>query len=316
MKKILNPEFAVDVIEGLSAERKHLPSKYFYDEEGSRLFSRICELDEYYITRTEIALLDRVHADLLALIPPRTVVIEPGAGDGIKVELLLQSMPPPAGYLPFDISDTALEGAQRRMREALPDVKTEALHAQFGEISRIRSHLDSHFSHWQRLLFFPGSTIGNFVPDEAIGLLRSFADLLTAGGLLFIGVDLIKPLPVLEAAYDDAEGVTAAFNLNLLKRINRELAGDFDLNQFDHLALFNTNESRIEMHLVSRCDQTVEVGEQAFRFGEGERIHTENSYKYDLCAFVAMAAEAGFQCRRTWTDEREWFALVLLEKTG
>lgn len=309
-------DFARDVLRGLSGLPKSLPCKYFYDARGSELFSDICDLEEYYVTRTEMALLKSMQEDLGSVLRPDTVVVEPGAGDGTKARLLLSAMPGRRAYLPYDISRSALDELGARMQNELPEVRTLPLHAQFNDQERIQQNLSEAFPDWPRLLFFPGSTLGNFAPDAAVELLGSLADLVGEEDHLLVGIDLVKDTAVLEAAYDDASGVTAAFNKNLLQRVNRELDADFNLEQFRHLAFFNRNDSRIEMHLVSECQQTVAIGSQRFDFSPGESIHTENSYKFTLDRFGELASRAGLLVERYWTDPRQWFAQVLLRRQG
>jgi L-histidine N-alpha-methyltransferase len=309
-----NRQFYQDVVNGLSAPNKQLPCKYFYDSKGSDLFSQICELNEYYITRTEIDLLATILPQLRQAIEPQTVVIEPGAGDGIKVELLLSGIAGAAGYLPYDISRSALDGACERIRKRFPRAVVSAVHTEFDDLPKIRSRLERLYGQWNRLVFFPGSTIGNYSPDEAVALLRNFGSLLAPQDQLIVGVDLVKDAAILEAAYDDVNGITAAFNKNLLLRINRELGGDFDPGAFRHVAFFNPVESRIEMHLESMCRQTVQIGDAVFHFQQGERIHTENSYKYAPEQLPALLGRAGFACQNHWQDARNYFAVLLLRK--
>ncbi|HVL36550.1 MAG TPA: L-histidine N(alpha)-methyltransferase [Burkholderiales bacterium] len=288
-----------DVIAGLSLPQKALPPKYFYDEAGSRLFERICRLPEYYLTRAELSL-TREHIASIARFAGRGCqLVEYGSGESLKTRLLIRALRPSA-YVPVDISPAALAGAAKRLARAFPWLRIVPVH---GDFSR---PLDIPASRGRRVVYFPGSTIGNLAPEEAHALLsmtRGFA------GRMLVGVDLRKDANVLHAAYNDARGVTAAFNLNLLARLNRELGADFRPAAFAHYAFYNAAEGRIEMHLVSLRRQNVRIGRHRFEFDVGESIHTENSYKYSVEGFRALAAAAGFAAKRTWTDRRQLFAL-------
>ncbi len=300
-------KFQTDVLAGLSRSRKRLPSKYFYDAAGSRLFDRITELDEYYPTRTELTIM-RAHAAAMAdRCGPRTLLIELGAGSLVKVRLLLDELDCPAAYVPVDVSGEHLRAAVKELRASYPGLRIDPVVADFT--GPFKMH---HLTAARRVVYFPGSTIGNFEPEEADALLRHCARLAGAGGGLLLGVDLRKDPAVLERAYNDARGVTAAFNRNLLVRINRELGADFDTTQFRHLAYYNIERSRIEMHLVSAARQEVRVGDQVFAFRTGESIHTENSYKYDLAELDRRAAACGLRVDATWTDEKRYFAVLYL----
>ena len=288
-----------DVIAGLSLPQKALPPKYFYDEAGSRLFERICRLPEYYLTRAELSL-TREHIASIARFAGRGCqLVEYGSGESLKTRLLIRALRPSA-YVPVDISPAALAGAAKRLARAFPWLRIVPVH---GDFSRPR---EAGMSSGRRVVYFPGSTIGNLAPEEAHALLamtRGFA------GRMLVGVDLRKDANVLHAAYNDARGVTAAFNLNLLARLNRELGADFRPAAFAHYAFYNAAEGRIEMHLVSLRRQNVRIGRHRFEFDVGESIHTENSYKYSVEGFRALAAAAGFAAKRTWTDRRQLFAL-------
>jgi dimethylhistidine N-methyltransferase len=299
-------EFARDLVSGLRARPRTVAPKYFYDHAGSMLFERICELPEYYPTRTEIGILQDRAADIAAHLGPDVELIEFGAGASRKVRLLLDALVAPRRYVPVDISADHVFAAAEGLRRAYPDVAVFPIGADFTQRLELPPAVGS------RVGFFPGSSIGNFDPDEARRLLARFARWLEGGGLL-IGVDLVKDPALLHAAYNDAQGVTAAFNLNLLARANRELGADFDLDRFAHHALYQPQASRIEMHLVSRCAQRVTVCGESFDFVEGESIHTENSYKYTVEGFQQLAVEAGFTPRAVWTDAQRWFALFWLE---
>ena len=292
--------FLEDVIAGLSLPQKALPPKYFYDAAGSRLFERICRLPEYYVTRAELAL-TRKHIRAIAGFARRNCeLIEYGSGESLKTRLLIRALRP-ALYVPVDISARALERAAERLGREFPRLRIEPLHADFSRPLHIVSGAVR-----QRVVYFPGSTIGNLSPQEA----QAFLAMTRAqASRMLVGVDLKKDANVLHAAYNDARGVTAAFNLNLLARINRELGGDFDLRGFSHYAFYNAPQGRIEMHLVSLADQAARVAGHRFRFQRGESIHTENSYKYSVAEFRALAAQAGYAGKRLWLDRQVLFAL-------
>ncbi len=298
-------DFAEAVWNGLSAPRKRLPCQYFYDERGSELFEEITRLEEYYPTRTEMGIL-REHARAMAEPSGRqAVLIEFGSGSSRKTELLLAALDSPRAYVPIDVSHSALEGARPRLRWRFPGLEILPVHASFCAPLRLPARARAG----HRLGFFPGSTIGNFDPADAVRLLGNFARLLGPASRLIIGVDLDKDAKRLEAAYDDAKGVTAAFNLNLLERINRELDGDFDIARFEHLACYDPGLERIEMHLVSRVRQSVRVLGRPFQFAAGETIHTENSYKYSVDRFRALASGAGWRPAQVWTDPARDFSV-------
>lgn len=298
----LNPpraDFRSDVCSGLSRPQKSLPCKYFYDERGSALFDEICNLPEYYPTRTEMGILSRHASEMAEAVGEGSVLIEYGAGSGQKVRYLLDRLRP-AVYMPVDISREQLLTSIHAISEAYPGMEVEGVCADYTRLGH--SPALERYDGLRRSIFFPGSTIGNFTPEETVGFLSEAARLVGAGGGLLVGVDLQKDPKILEAAYNDARGVTAAFNLNVLSRINRELGGGFDLNSFRHRARYNGEENRIEMHLVSRQEQTVPIGELQFHFREGETIHTECSYKYTVEGFIALARRAGFASRHVWQD--------------
>lgn len=302
-----NDHFLTDVLAGLARIQKRLPSKYFYDAAGSRLFDRITELDEYYPTRTELAIVRRHARAMAARCGARCLLVELGAGSLVKVRLLLDRLDQPAGYVPVDVSGEHLRASVAELSRAYPNLLVIPVAADFTR----------HFSlppvpAARRVVYFPGSTIGNFDPPDADALLRSVARMVGPGGGLLLGVDLRKETAVLETAYNDARGVTAAFNRNLLVRINRELGADFDPAAFRHRAFYNRERSRIEMHLVSEIDQRVWVGDATFDFRAGETIHTENSYKYDLGELRARAVACGLSTDETWTDENGHFAVLYL----
>jgi dimethylhistidine N-methyltransferase len=302
--------FRADVLAGLSRPQRRLPAKYFYDAAGSRLFDRITELPEYYPTRTELGILRRHAGNIAARCGPRCLLIELGAGSLTKVRLLLHRLDRPAGYLPVDVSGDHLRSAAAVLADDYPDLDVRPVIADFTGPFAVPDAPAA-----RRVVFFPGSTIGNFDPPEAEALLRRVARLVGPGGGLLLGVDLRKPVDILERAYNDAAGVTAAFNRNLLVRINRELGADFDPAAFRHHAFFNGEQSRIEMHLVSTTSQRVHVGGVVFEFRAGESIHTENSYKYDVAEFARRAGACGLRLDKAWTDSRNYFAVLELAAT-
>jgi dimethylhistidine N-methyltransferase len=300
--------FAEDVLAGLLAEPKHVAPKYFYDPKGSELFERITRLPEYYPTRTEIGILEAHAGAMAALIPNDAAVVEFGAGSAAKTRILLGAAPQVTYYVPIDISAAFLADIGGRMSRSLPKLRVLPVEADFTQPFALPAELGTR----PRVGFFPGSTIGNFEPHEANALMRHAAVVLGPGALLILGIDLVKDVEVLTAAYNDSEGVTAAFNLNLLARINRELGGDFDLANFCHRAFYNQERRRIEMHLVSRARQKMHVCGKSIEFRRGETIHTENSYKYAVDLFLSHASGAGWSHVATWLDERSYFAVIAL----
>jgi dimethylhistidine N-methyltransferase len=302
--------FLADVIEGLSRTPKTLPSKWLYDEEGSRLFEAITELPEYYPTRTELAILREAAGDIAGEIDRGAALIEFGSGASLKTRLVLDAAPQLAVYVPVDISLERLQASAAEIRRDYPQLTVEPLAGDFTQGMSLPEAARGR----PRTGFFPGSTIGNFTADGAVDFLRKAAGLLGEGAYLLTGIDLVKPEPMLLAAYDDAQGVTAAFNRNLLERANRELGADFDLDGFRHQARWSSDLNRIEMHLESLRPQTVRVDGRAFRFEAGESIHTENSHKFTLEGFGELAARAGWRQDRVWTDAGRLFAVVLLKR--
>ncbi len=305
--------FRADLLEGLARPQKRIPSKYFYDAVGSELFDRITALDEYYPTRTEAGILRRHAGEMAARLGPRCLLIEPGAGSLVKVRYLLDRLADPAGYVPVDVSADHLAKAAAGLQTRYPRLAVLPVCGDFARPFPLPTPPRSEF---RRAAFFPGSTLGNFGPTEADTLLRTFARLVGPGGGLLLGLDLQKDPAVVEAAYNDARGVTAAFNLNVLARANRDLGADFDLAAFRHRAFYDVPHGRIEMHLESLADQTANVGGTVIRLRAGETIHTEDSYKYDLDAFARRAAACGLRAEATWTDERQYFGVLYLTATG
>ncbi len=297
-------DFYAEVIHGLQRKPKRIPPKFFYDETGSVLFDAICELPEYYPTRTEMSLLHE-HADEIAtLIGKECLLIEPGSGSSQKVRLLLDALQP-AAYMPMDISRSHLLNAAQQLSEDYPWLEVHATCVDFTTEMKLRFCPPNI----HKVAFFPGSSIGNFEPRDAVGFLKNMAGMVGSGGGLLIGVDLKKEHTVLNSAYNDAQGITAEFNLNLLKRINHELDGHFDINTFTHKAFYNPQMGRIEMHLASSNAQSVSVGVETIRFSTGETIHTENSYKYTINEFAGLAQIAGFELVTVWTDKDNLFSL-------
>jgi dimethylhistidine N-methyltransferase len=301
--------FTADVISGLSARHKRLLPKYFYDAIGSRLFEEICSTDDYYITRSETALLRNVAAELAAGIPEGAALVEFGSGDSAKTRLLLDAAPQLSAYVPIDISADALDEASVRLARDYPQLSIAPVVADFTGHFRLPPAADGR----PRVGFFPGSTIGNFDRDGAVQFLGSVREVLGDRAALLVGADLVKDAATLTAAYDDSHGVTARFNKNLLIRINSELGGDFDAEAFDHLALWNAAHSRMEMYLVSRKDQIVNAAGHTFAFRSGEPLHTENSHKFTVDMFARLAAEAGWSVSNTWISDAPQVALFLLE---
>lgn len=307
----LNSDFATAILDGLDQPRKHIPPKFFYDAEGSRIFEAITDLDAYYPTRTELRILETHATDIAARIGPGAVVFEPGAGALIKVELLLAALDRPAAFAPGDISIDHLRDAADALAKRLPDLPVHPFALDFDKPFKLPGALAAHGN---VTVFFPGSTIGNFNPAGARGLLERFAAI-NGARYLAIGVDRKKDEGRLVRAYDDEEGVTAAFNLNVLARANRELGADFDLAAFKHVALYNADAGRIEMHLESTQQQTAHIMGRRFAFEAGERIHTENSYKYAVDEFQALAAKAGWTADSVWSDPEDLFSFYLFRRT-
>lgn len=298
-----------DVVAGLSLARKQLPPKYFYDAAGSALFERICELPEYYPTRAETEL-TRTHLEAIAAFAGEHVeLIEFGSGASSKTRILIERLRPSV-YVPIDISEAALKLAVHALAGAFPSLNVQAV---VGDFARPLALPALEGGHGRKVVYFPGSTIGNLTPEEALAFLRMTRALAGSDGAMLVGVDLKKDANVLHAAYNDAQGVTAAFNLNLLERINRELDGDFDLSKFSHYAFYDPHAGRIEMHLVSLERQAVHIGRHRFSFDAGESIHTENSCKYSVEEFRALAEAAGFAAREVWFDAKGLFSLHALE---
>ena len=305
-------ELADDVRRGLTAPRKFLLPQYFYDALGSALFTAICELPEYYVTRAEAEILNAHAAEIAEQFRPPVRLVELGSGSGAKTRILIEALlarQPELEYAPLDIDPHILELSARELMNSYARLRVTPLVGDFHDPARAITATDA-----RTIVLFLGSTIGNLDPDEAAALLTNVRSALRSGDALFLGADLRKPLDVLIPAYDDPLGVTAAFNKNILARINRELAANFDLSRFAHRALYDESRGRIEMHLVSLVAQRVHIGALNLDvdFAEGETIHTENSHKYDDATLHALATRSGFEVAKSWKDSRGWFADLLL----
>ena len=299
-------DFLADVIAGFSSSPRTLPCKYFYDARGAALFQKICELPEYYITRTEIVILDRNRAEIASHLGPNIELIGLGTGAGTKTRILIETLKDPAVYIPVDISEKQLCESTALFQKIFPNMEILPVCADY--LQPVVLPTPSHKA-VRNVVYFPGSTIGNFEPDEALEFLRRVANVCRENGGLLIGADLKKDPLVLEAAYNDRAGVTAQFNLNLLTRLNRELGADFDLESWRHCAVYNSDAGRIEMYLISEIDQFVHLDEQKFHFRTGEKIITEFSYKYAPEEFARLAGKAGFRFVRMWTDNARLFGV-------
>ncbi|MGO9458710.1 MAG: L-histidine N(alpha)-methyltransferase [Rhodomicrobium sp.] len=300
--------FREEVLRGLSLRQKALPSRFLYDKRGSELFERITELPEYYPTRTEIALLKSSGPELARIVPPGAVIVEFGSGSCRKTELLLEALDRPFAYISIEISAAALFPAVRRIKRKFPSIAVHPVLGGFQDLGK----MSLPYRGYPRAGFFPGSTIGNLTPDEAVFFLQSARRFLGGDALFIVGADLQKPPDILLPAYDDAEGVTAAFNRNILTRINRELDGNFDPSLFEHWAPYNTAEGRVEMHLRPAKPHWVRVAGHSFEFRSGETIHTENSYKYTMTGFRGLARDGGWDPVKAWTDKNNLFSLHVL----
>ncbi len=302
-----------DVLTGLRAHQKWIAPMYFYDSRGSALFDRICELPEYYPTRTELGILADEGPAIAAEIGPRALLIEPGSAGGDKARVLLNLLDDPAAFVPVEISREHLLDGARALNDEFPSLEVLPVCADF---TRPFDLPEPRHAVKRRVVFFPGSTIGNFSPARAVDLLAHFAHVAGIDGRILIGVDLRKDPAALERAYNDAEGITADFNLNVLHRLNTELGADFDVEAFSHRAVWNDAASRIEMHLVSGRAQTVRIGRETIALRADEYIHTESSYKYSVEGFAELARRAALNVSRVWTDERNLFSVQLLQPAG
>ena len=310
---ITDTEFLNDVISGLTQQQKTLPCKYFYDDKGAALFEQITSLQEYYVTRTELSILEQYSQSIAQMLPENLSIIEPGCGSGKKVAYLLAHMANVKTFVPFEISEEMLSYSLAHLSPLFPDLAISPLLGDFTHSQMVKQLTkDTALDSQTNLVYFPGSTLGNFAPVKAIEIMNNFHRLCGLNGYVLIGIDLVKERQVLLNAYNDKAGVTAAFNKNLLQRINNELNGTFNLDNFSHESRFNEQHSRIEMHLVSNCNQSVVINDQQIDFIEGESIHTENSHKYTLESFKQLAAQANLKLEQTWQDDSNYFALCLL----
>jgi len=300
-------DIRAEVLDGLSRRPKQIAPKYFYDQRGSQLFDAITELPEYYPTRTELEILETNGQQIAEFLGSDSMLLELGSGSSRKIRVLLDALRP-AAYVPLDISRDHLLDSARALARDYPELQVHAACTDYSDDFELPD-LPPHLA---RVAFFPGSSIGNFEPDDARGLLARVGRYLGGDGKLLIGVDLKKDNAILHAAYNDDQQLTAAFNLNLLERINRELDADFDLDRFEHRAFFNQQAGRIEMHLVSRIDQQVNVAGRRIDFVAGESLHTENSYKYSIDEFQKLASQSGFVAEQVWTDDQQLFSVHCL----
>lgn len=306
-------QLARDVLAGLAQTRKSIPCTWLYDHRGSALFEQITRVAEYYPTRNETWILERCAAQIARLAGPRATVIELGSGSSRKTPLLLRALDAPAAYLPIDISAQFLAESVEVLGAHLPALAITPVVADFTRIACL-PELASQATSGRRVVFFPGSTIGNFTPDEAVALLERVGQAVGRDALMVVGADTTHDPSVLLPAYDDGAGVTAEFDKNLLVRINRELGADFNLSAFRHEARWNAGEQRVEMHLVSLYTQRVNLLGRSFRFAVGESLHTESSYKYGLVKFRALAHRAGWSQHQLWMDGQSRFAVHVLER--
>lgn len=301
------------LLHGLAQPRKWISSIYFYDTAGSELFERITRLPEYYLTRSELAIMQAHGADMAAAVGPEAMIIEPGSGAGEKIRLLLRALRNPAAYVPIEIARAHLEASARALAREFPGIEVLPVWADFTRALEIPTPSRRVR---RRVVYFPGSTLGNFEPADAAALLRNFGAMSGPGGAALVGVDLAKSAALVEPAYNDSRGVTAAFNLNMLRHLNRRFGADFEPDAFEHLAFYNEGESRIEMHLKSRRRQCVHLAGHEIALRAGETIHTESSYKYTDGRFAALAEAGGFRLVKTWKDAEALFSVRYLERAA
>jgi len=301
-----------EVLTGLSKSQKSLPAKLLYDKRGSEIFEKICLLKEYYPTRAETEILKNHAREIARLTGPEALIIEPGSGAGDKIRFLLPHLVRPKAYVPIEISKDILTRMTKELREEFPKIKLVPVCGDFHQDFVIPYSLESVKG--KKVVFFPGSTIGNFTPHEAIAFLKRVSALIGKNGGLIVGVDLKKDPNILRLAYNDLHGVTADFNMNLLERLNRDASACFDLENFEHKAIYDEKEGRVEMHLVSKVSQLVKINESVFRFREGESIHTESSYKYAEEEFIALSEKAKLTIKKTWKDSQNLFCVYYFEK--
>lgn len=300
-----------EIIAGLSRPRKVISPKYFYDERGSKLFEQICDLPEYYLTRTEISIMKSNMGEISARVGRRVRVIEYGIGSGLKTRILLEGLDDPVAFIPIDISAEHLADSCRELSQRFPRIEILPVAADFTRPVPIP---ETKRESTRNLVYFPGSTIGNFEPDASLHLLRVMHQEAGPGGALLIGTDLRKDPQIIEHAYNDSMGVTAEFNLNVLRHLNRKFGSDFDLGGYSHNAVYDDQFGRVEMQLISRDEQQVSLGEKRFSFAKGEKIVTEYCHKFKLEDFHALAAKAGFRHLNSWMDSNRWFGIQLYER--
>lgn len=296
-----------DILEGLVAEQKFINPKYFYNHRGSKLFEKITQLDEYYPTRTELGILKDKSKEIAEFINSDSIIIEPGAGNCTKIEYLLTDIHPNV-YVPQDVSEEFLQKSAERLSERYPWLEVHPIASDFSD----PIELPEIYQHFAKHVFYPGSTIGNFEPEDAINFLRQMHKLVDNNGGMLLGVDLHKDNKTLHAAYNDKKGITAEFNLNTLNHINQILEADIDINQFEHHALYNSKQQRIEMYLRSKAQQQYEILGNTISFEKGELIHTEHSYKYTLDGIAELAQKSGFKLQKSWLDKEELFSVSYL----
>ncbi len=304
-------KFRADVVAALSEQPRRLPTEYLYDKKGSEIFDAICELPEYYLTRTEAAIIDTYHEEIAAAIGPRPVVIEPGAGSVVKIRQLLKLLEEPVAFIPIDISGEHLAQEAESLAAEFPDLEILPVAADFTATLDLP---DSATPAQRRLMFFPGSTIGNFSPEFRDEVLASLAETAGEGAEMLVGIDLQKDPSIVLPAYDDSRGVTASFNMNLLARVRDELGADINPDSFEYHARYDTECQRVEMFVRSKNDQTVRIGADEFALDAGELILTEYSHKFTIEAFAEIARACSWNLREAWTDERGWYGVLLLDR--
>ncbi len=309
IKEIQEPEILHEVLEGLSMPQKYLPSKLFYDKKGSELFNEICKLKEYYLSRTETQIMVDNIDEISTLLGEETLLVELGSGSSVKVRLLLDNIVGLAGYVPVDISEEHLMHSSRLLKKDYPDIDIYPLPVDYSETFFL-PHIRKHYENV--IIYYPGSTIGNFTPLEAKNFLGRIVNICGKNGGLLLGIDLKKNKNILEPAYNDSKGVTAEFNLNILERINKELGSNFDISKYRHNAFYNEDEGRVEMHLESIEDQTVRLNSSIINFEKGENIITEYSYKYTLDEFKELVSDF-FEVRKIWMDKDKLFSIQYLQ---
>ncbi len=303
-------DFRQEVLVGLSKPQKSIPPKFFYDKQGSEIFEQICELEEYYPTRTELAIFKQHCEEIAALMGENCLIVEYGSGSSEKIRIFLDVLKNPSAYMPIDISKEHMLRASEEVARAYPKLDVLSVCGDYTQKLILPVYEKKPVK--TKVIFFPGNTIGNLDYADAVELFSQAATLVGSGGGMLIGIDMKKDPQILHAAYNDAKGVTAAFNLNLLVRMNRDLSANFDLSSFSHYAFYSPQGSRIEMHLVSLKNQVVSVAKQEFDFSKGESIHTENSYKFNLEEFQELAEEGGFNLVKVWSDDNQFFSICYL----